>query len=205
MKICGITRLQDAEAAVGLGANALGFVFWPKSARYIDPLRAKPIIAALPPFVSAVGVFVNQSPDEVNDAARLACLAVVQLHGDETPQQAALIDRPIVKALTLDSAGQELETWPANVTVLLDAHDPDRRGGTGRTIDWGAVEPIARRRRLLLAGGLNPDNISEAVGRVRPFGVDISSGVETAPGIKDPLRLRALFENLNGINSAPRS
>jgi phosphoribosylanthranilate isomerase len=206
VKICGITRLEDAEAAVALGANALGFVFWPKSPRYIDPYRARAIVASLPPFVSAVGLFVNQSPGHIASVASLARLGVVQLHGDETPEEAATLGRPIVRALSLEAAAGALDRWPARVTILLDAHDPDRRGGTGRTIDWDAAAAIARRRRVVLAGGLNPDNIAAAVERVRPFGVDVSSGVESAPGRKDVGRLRALFENLHGVSkSAARS
>jgi len=206
VKICGITRLEDAEAAVALGANALGFVFWPKSPRYIDPYRARAIVASLPPFVSAVGLFVNQSSGHIASVASLARLGVVQLHGDETPEEAATLGRPIVRALSLEAAAGALDRWPARVTILLDAHDPDLRGGTGRTIDWDAAAAIARRRRVVLAGGLNPDNIAAAVERVRPFGVDVSSGVESAPGRKDVGRLRALFENLHGVSkSAARS
>jgi phosphoribosylanthranilate isomerase len=200
VKICGITRLEDAEAAVALGANALGFVFWPESPRYIDPYRARSIVAALPPFVSAVGLFVNQPAAHITSVASLVRLAVVQLHGDETPSDAEALRRPVVRALSLQAAERDLEAWPGRVTILLDAHDPARRGGTGRTIEWGRAAPIARRRRIVLAGGLNAENIGEAVERVRPFGVDVSSGVESAPGIKDVGRLRALFEKLNGIN-----
>ena len=206
VKICGITRAEDAEAAVALGANALGFVFWPKSPRYVDPYRARAIVASLPPFVSAVGLFVNQPAAHIASVASLARLGVVQLHGDETPEDAAALGRPVVRALPVHQAGHDLERWPARVTILLDAHDPDRRGGTGRTIDWDLAAAVARRRRILLAGGLNPDNVAAAVERVRPFGIDVSSGVERAPGVKDIGRLRALFENLHGIiKTAARS
>ena len=202
VKICGITRIEDAGAAVDLGASAIGFVFWPKSPRYVDPYRAKKIVASMPPFATAVGLFVNQPAEHISGVASLVRLGAVQLHGDETPAQAAAVGRPIVRALAIESAVRDLDAWPTNVTILLDAHDPERRGGTGRTIDWDAAAAIARRRRVVLAGGLNPDNIAEAVARVRPFGVDVSSGVESAPGIKDVGRLRALFENLNGLTSA---
>ena len=206
VKICGITRVEDAEAAVALGANAVGFVFWPKSPRYVDPYRARAIVASLPPFVSAVGLFVNQPASHIADVASLVRLGVVQLHGDETPEDAAALGRPVVRALSVHAAGHELDRWPARVMILLDAHDPDRRGGTGRTIDWDAAAAVAGRRRILLAGGLNPDNVAAAVDRVRPFGIDVSSGVERAPGVKDVGRLRALFENLHGINkTAARS
>ena len=201
VKICGITRREDAEAAVALGAQALGFVFWPNSPRYVDPFRARAIIATLPPFVSAVGLFVNQPAAHIASVASLARLGVVQLHGDESPEDAAVLGRPVVRALSLPAAERALDRWPPRITILLDAHDPERRGGTGRTIDWDAAAAIARRRRVVLAGGLNPDNIAAAVSRVRPFGVDVSSGVESAPGIKDVGRLRALFENLHGISN----
>jgi phosphoribosylanthranilate isomerase len=190
VKICGITQLEDALAAVDAGANAIGFVFWPKSPRCIDPYRARAITAQLPPFVTAVGLFVNQPREYVNAVASLVRLGAVQLHGDETPEFAASIAAPVLKALSVDDA----QAWPAGATLLLDAHDPVQRGGTGRTIDWIAAAAIAARRRVLLAGGLTPDNVADAIAQVRPFGIDVSSGVERAPGVKDHRRLKALFE-----------
>jgi phosphoribosylanthranilate isomerase len=198
VKICGITRLDDAEAAVDAGANALGFIFWPGSPRFIDPYRARAITGELPWFVAAVGVFVNQPREYVASVASLAHLGAVQMHGDETVADALAVRRPVIKALTLDEASHtdRLNAWPARVTVLLDVHDPARRGGTGQTIDWAAAAAIASRRRVVLAGGLSPDNVAEAVARVRPFGIDVSSGVESSPGRKDHGRLRSLFEVL---------
>ena len=192
VKICGITRMEDAEAAVAAGAGAIGFVFWPQSPRCIDPHRARAIAAALPPFVTAVGVFVNQPLDEVNGVASLVRLGAVQLHGDETPEFAAAVSSPVIKAVSV--GGVDMRAWPSRVRLLLDVHDPAARGGTGRTIDWTAAADLAARREILLAGGLTPDNVADAVARVRPFGIDVSSGVERAPGIKDHRRLRALFE-----------
>jgi phosphoribosylanthranilate isomerase len=192
IKICGITRMQDAEAAVAAGAGAIGFVFWPKSPRFIDPHRARRIAAALPPFVSTVGVFVNQPHEYVSGVASLVRLSAVQLHGDETPEFAARLSTPVLKAVSTDSA--DVDLWPPRVRLLLDVHDPVARGGTGRTIDWRAAADLAARRDILLAGGITPDNVADAVARVRPFGIDVSSGVEGAPGIKDHRRLRALFE-----------
>jgi phosphoribosylanthranilate isomerase len=192
VKICGITRVEDAEAAVAAGAGAIGFIFWPKSPRFIDPHRARKIAAALPPFVTAVGVFVNQSLDYVNGVARLVRVGAVQLHGDETPAFAAGVAAPVIKALSVDRV--DAAVWPSRVRLLLDVHDPVARGGTGRTIDWTTAADLAARREMLLAGGLTPDNVADAVARVRPFGIDVSSGVERAPGIKDHQRLRALFE-----------
>ena len=192
VKICGITRLEDAEAAVAAGAGAIGFIFWPKSPRFIDPHRARKIAAALPPLVTAVGVFVNQPIAHVNGVASLVRLGAVQLHGDETPEFAAAVTTPVIKALSIGAAN--VRAWPARVRLLLDVHDPVSRGGTGRTIDWTAAADLASQREILLAGGLTPDNVAAAVARVRPFGIDVSSGVERAPGIKDHQRLRALFE-----------
>ncbi|MCC7417527.1 MAG: phosphoribosylanthranilate isomerase [Acidobacteria bacterium] len=207
VKICGITRLGDAEAAVAAGASAVGFIFWPGSPRFIDPYRARAIAVALPPFVTSVGVFVNQPPDYVNGVASLVRLGAVQLHGDEKVADLTRIVRPVVKALAVE-AGTEPRgagAWPGHVTLLLDVHDVGRRGGTGQTIDWRAAAAVAARRRAILAGGLQPDNVADAVARVRPFGIDISSGVEQAPGIKDHGRLRALFEALHGVPDATRS
>jgi phosphoribosylanthranilate isomerase len=192
VKICGITRLEDAEAAVGAGAGAIGFIFWPASPRFIDPHRARVIAAALPPFVTPVGVFVNQSLDYVNGVASLVRLGVVQLHGDESPQFANAVARPVMKAVSIGKA--DVRLWPARVRLLLDVHDPITRGGTGRTIDWTAAAAIASEREIVLAGGLRPENVADAVARVRPYGIDVSSGVERSPGIKDHERLRALFE-----------
>jgi phosphoribosylanthranilate isomerase len=198
IKICGITRLEDAQAAVALGAQAIGFVFWPKSPRFVEPEQARAIAAALPPFVTTVGVFVNQTVRLVNGVAARVGLAAVQLHGDETIDYAGGIDRPIVKAIALgdSSGGGDVDLWPDRVRVLLDVHDPAARGGTGRTVDWKHAAAIAARRPALLAGGLTPENVADAVRSVRPFGIDVSSGVESAPGIKDHTRLQMLFEAL---------
>jgi len=190
VKICGITRLDDALAAVDAGASAIGFVFWPKSPRFLDPYRARAIAAALPAFVTPVGLFVNQPREFVSGVASLVRLGAVQLHGDETPEFAASVAAPVIRALPVEQAS----AWPAGATLLLDAHDPLQRGGTGRTIDWTAAAAIAARRRVLLAGGLTPDNVAAAIAQVQPFGIDVSSGVERAPGIKDHQRLKALFE-----------
>ena len=200
VKICGITRAVDADAAVAAGANAIGFVFWPNSPRRVAIDVAKRIAAAVP--VTTVGVFVDQPADEVNEIAETVGLGVVQLHGAETVDYARTMTRPVWKALTLDAA---FDAWPAEVMVLLDAHDPARKGGTGTTIDWKRASAIAKRRPVLLAGGLKPENVGDAVAIVHPYGIDVSSGVEAAPGIKDPERIKALFEALNGSHHATRS
>lgn len=197
VKICGITRVEDAAAAIEAGAGALGFVFWPGSPRFIDPYRARAIVSVLPPFVVPVGVFVNQPLDYVSGVASLVPLGAVQLHGDEPVSYAGELARPVIKAASIGASASMIDAWPAHVMILLDVHDPVKRGGTGRTVDWAAASAVARRRRTLLAGGLTPDNVVDAVERVRPFGIDVSSGVERSPGIKDHRQIRALFAALD--------
>lgn len=196
VKICGVRRLEDALLAAELGADALGFVFWPESPRFIDPYRARRIVAAVPPFVATIGVFVNQPPEYVAGVAGLLRLSALQLHGDEPPGTYA--DRGYRVIKTVPVAGgfdpkTALASIPAEVTVLLDAHDPVRRGGTGRPIDWTSAARASRLRRVILSGGLTPRNVAAAVAAVRPWGIDVSSGVESSPGVKDAERLRALF------------
>jgi phosphoribosylanthranilate isomerase len=198
VKICGITRPVDAAAAVEAGANALGFVFWPNSPRFVDPYVARAIVATLPPFVVPVGVFVNQPVEYVKGVAALVGLGAVQLHGDEDAAYLAGIRHPVIKAVSVADASDQLDQWPPRTMLLLDVRDPVARGGTGRTIDWTAAASIAKRRRSLLAGGLTPDNVAEAIALVQPYGIDVSSGVERSPGVKDPARIRALFEAVNG-------
>lgn len=200
VKICGITRLEDAVAAADMGADAIGFIFWPGSPRFVDPYRARAIAAALPRLVASVGVFVDQPADYVHGVANLVRLSAVQLHGGETPEFAASLGRRVVKAVAADAS---LDEWPSNVTLLLDAHDPVKKGGTGKTIDWDRAAAIAGGRHVLLAGGLTPENVADAIARVQPFGVDVSSGVEQAPGIKDHQRLQALFKAIHGPHHVP--
>jgi phosphoribosylanthranilate isomerase len=197
VKICGVTSPSDAVKAAELGASAIGLVFWPSSPRCVDVARAREIVNALPPFVSAVGVFVNQ----VEEAGRIALavgLSAVQFHGDE--RAATYRDFPlrVIKAVTVRdaSAREEAAAVPAAATVLLDAHDRVKRGGTGRAIDWSIAAMIARERPVILSGGLTADNVAVAVAAVKPYAVDVSSGVESAPGRKDPEKLRALFAAL---------
>lgn len=198
VKICGIRRPEDARLAADLGASAIGFIFWPGSPRFIDPFRAKRISCALPPLVATIGVFVNQAPEHASSIARLLNLSAIQLHGDEDPQPFLRTGYRLIKTVAVgegfsdDAVGR---IAPA-VTVLLDAHDPVRRGGTGMPIDWSVAARVAASRRTILSGGLNPENVRAAVRQVRPYGVDVSSGVESSPGVKDPEKLRALFAAL---------
>jgi phosphoribosylanthranilate isomerase len=201
VKICGITRLEDAQNAVASGADALGFVCWPRSPRYVTPERIRSIVSALPAGIITVGVFVNQAADEINRVLRETALRVAQLHGDEQVAMLDTVSRPLLKAIPVGKGAPaaEIAAWPRRVTLLLDAHDPDRRGGTGRTANWEQAARVACSRRVVLAGGLHAGNVAEAVHQVRPYGVDVSSGVEQAPGVKDPQRLRDLFGALNEL------
>jgi phosphoribosylanthranilate isomerase len=193
VKICGITRAEDAQLAAALGAWAVGFVFWPESPRAIDPAAARAIVRDLPPFVAAVGVFVNEPAVRVHQVATEVGLSAVQLHGDEPPEVVDAMQWRVIKAVTLE-APESLSRWPARVTLLVDAHDHARRGGTGRTVDWARAAALARTRRVVLAGGLRPENVGEALRVVAPAAIDVSSGVESSPGIKDAARMRALFD-----------
>ena len=184
VKICGITRLSDARHAVECGASALGFVFWQKSPRYIAPERAAEIIATLPATVTAVGVFVNASVDGIREIVARTGIGTIQLHGDETPDYASALGWPVWRAVAVDEAESVMATWPPDTMLLLDVVDPVRRG-TGLTVDWQEAAIVARTRRVVLAGGLTPDNVGEAIDVVRPYGVDVSSGVEDSPGVKN--------------------
>jgi phosphoribosylanthranilate isomerase len=184
VKICGITRLSDARYAVECGASALGFVFWPKSPRYIAPERAAEIIATLSAPVTAVGVFVNASVDGIGEIVARTGIGTIQLHGDETPEYASALGWPVWRAVAVDAVESVMATWPPDTMLLLDVVDPVRRG-TGLTVDWREAAIVARTRRVVLAGGLTPDNVGEAIDVVRPYGVDVSSGVEDSPGVKN--------------------
>jgi len=184
LKICGITRLEDALHAAAEGATALGFVFWLQSPRYIKPAEAAAIIARLPPQITPVGLFVNESPARIREVVAETGITMAQLHGDEPPSYAEALQIPIVRAISLDRTGETAD-WPDGTTFLIDGADPVRRGGTGTKVDWQAAAALARGRRLVLAGGLTPENVAEAIQVVGPYGVDVSSGVEDTPGIKN--------------------
>jgi phosphoribosylanthranilate isomerase len=184
IKFCGMTRADDVATACALGVNAVGFVLWPASPRAVDRTRLAALIALLPPQVTPVGVFVSPGADDVQ-RARDAGVEVVQVHGDGgTP----IGGGDVWVARTLDT---DLDAVPLAQTVVLDAHDPVRHGGTGRTIDWARAATIAARRRVLLAGGLTPGNVGLAIRQVRPYGVDVASGIEDRPGIKNALAMTA--------------
>jgi phosphoribosylanthranilate isomerase len=202
VKICGITRAEDASMAASLGATAIGFVFWPDSPRSVSTTDAAAISATLPPAIWRVGVFVDASQEEIQRVVRDVGLSAVQLHGRETPAFAMALHTRIIKALSLEeiTSDDSLAAWNG-IPILLDVHDPVRKGGTGRPIDWDRAAEVAKQHQVILAGGLRPDNLATAISQVRPHGIDVSSGVERAPGIKDHGKLRALFEVLRGVEA----
>ena len=194
-KICGITRMEDALHAARHGADAVGFVFWPKSPRFVDPSCAAEIVSALPPHVIPVGVFVDEPLDGVREVIARTGIATVQLHGDETPEYAAALGWPVLRGITVDDAEQVCAAWPATTTFLVDAADRARRGGTGQLVDWDRAAGVARWRKVVLAGGLTYANVRDAIVKVGPFGVDVSSGVEDAPGLKNLDKVARFLES----------
>jgi len=195
LKICGITRSSDATYAVEHGATALGFVLWPRSPRFVSDAQVAEIVATLPPSVTTVGVFVNASPESIALTVKRTGLQMVQLHGDEPSTYATVLTWPILRSVTLDATDGMVESWPAETTFLVDASDPERRGGTGQAVDWTRAASLAQLRRTVLAGGLTADNVEEAIAAVRPYGVDVSSGVEDAPGVKNAERVARFLAN----------
>jgi phosphoribosylanthranilate isomerase len=190
IKICGITNIEDALAAVEAGADALGFVFFERSPRNISPDQASAIIRQLPPLVQIVGLFVNEQLTVVNSIADQCGLDVVQLHGEETPEFCAGVKRRVIKAFRVKDQSSLDQIGDYDVAAcLLDAWSPAAHGGTGETFNWEIAAAAAASHRIILAGGLTPDNVAEAVRRVRPYAVDVSSGVESAPGRKDSARV----------------
>lgn len=195
VKICGITRGRDARAAIAAGADALGFVFWRKSPRVVAPAAVAAIGRGVPALVTRVGVFVDASPADVARIVRTANLDAVQLHGDEDPDRYADCGAAVIKAVSLVERADLTRAcrYSGNVTLLVDARDADRKGGTGKRSDWTLARALARERPILLAGGISPANVRDAVRAVRPWGIDVSSGVETRPGIKSSRKITALF------------
>jgi len=187
VKICGITRPQDMHAACDAGADALGFVFYEKSPRHVTIAAAAELVCALPPFVQSVGLFVNADPEFIESVLRSVPLDLLQFHGDETPADCARFGRPYIKAVRVNQDTDLLKyaaDFEAARGLLLDAYVPGVPGGTGERFDWSLI-PANLTKAVVLSGGLTPDNVAEAVEQVRPWAVDVSSGVEAAKGIKD--------------------
>lgn len=201
VKICGITRPEDALAAARHGADAIGLVFYPPSPRYVDPAQAQAICAALPPFVSVVGLFVNAAADAVHAALRAVPLDVLQFHGDESPEYCGRFGRPYLKALRmregLDVAA-EAARYAGAQGLLLDTYQPGLVGGTGQVFDWRRV-PQNLNRPIVLAGGLEPANVAAAIATVRPYAVDVSGGVEQGKGIKNAEKIAAFMREVESV------
>ncbi|MDI3515997.1 MAG: phosphoribosylanthranilate isomerase [Thermotogota bacterium] len=202
MKICGITNLQDAINAVEAGADAVGFVFFKKSKRFIEPSQARVITSQLPPFVYKVGVFVNEEPDVILETVRKVGLTAVQLHGDEPPHLCDYLGRfvEVIKSFRI-AEGKDVEAFFSyqGIVPLFDTKVPEY-GGSGKTFDWLLLKPFASRLKyFILSGGLNPQNVKEAVATLAPYAVDVSSGVEIHPGKKDPEKMRSFVENAKGL------
>jgi phosphoribosylanthranilate isomerase len=200
IKICGITNSADAQVAIEAGAHALGFMFFKESARHVSSENARAIIREVPPFVSKVGVFVNATRDEVKRVIEETGIDTLQFHGEEPPEACRNFGLKTIKAFRIQGKDMlalmpryDVDAW------LLDAFVPGQRGGTGKTFNWDlAVHALSLGTPIILAGGLTPENIAQAVTTVQPFGVDVSSGVESAPGKKDAIRVQQFIERARG-------
>ncbi|MBI3779029.1 MAG: phosphoribosylanthranilate isomerase [Gammaproteobacteria bacterium] len=196
VKICGITRIEDAIAAAQAGADAIGFVFDPKSPRHVHPDQALKITRALPPFITTVGLFVNPAPDTVEGVLGHVPLDLIQFHGNEKPEQCRRYHRSYIKAIHMkpDVDLREMARLYGDAAgLLLDTYVADVAGGSGQAFDWNRI-PSDLGKPVVLAGGLTPENVAEAVRRVRPYAVDVSSGVELSKGIKDANKISAFIE-----------
>lgn len=195
-KICGITRIEDALSAVEAGADAIGLVFYAKSPRAVTVLQARAIIAALPPFVTTVGLFVDASRCELGEILDAVPLDLLQFHGDETPADCEGYHRPYIKTLRVkpgDDIAAQVALYKKASGVLLDTYVPGIPGGTGEAFDWSLV-PQGLKMPIILAGGLSAENVAQAIAQVRPYAVDVSGGVEIAKGIKDAGKIRAFMQ-----------
>jgi phosphoribosylanthranilate isomerase len=200
VKICGVTRLEDALLAARLGADALGFNFWPGSKRHVTPAVAQAIISRLPPFVTPVGVFVNQSEGEMRAIAAETGIQMFQLHGDEAPELCSRLPLPVVKAIPVDQVATLSRLLSYEVRAFLLDTPSRGYGGTGRPFDWSLAEGVSEVAPVILAGGLTPENVAEAVRAVRPWAVDVASGVESSPGVKDADRMSRF---VNAVREVP--
>lgn len=191
VKICGITNAQDAMAAVHAGADALGFVFYEGSPRHVFPETVREIIGGLPPFITTVGVFVNAPPSEIEETLSITGIDIIQLHGEEPPEECDLLPGRVIKAFRVrDFTDLEVLQRYRVSAFLLDTYDPDTPGGTGRSFNWDIAVEAKKYGRIILAGGLNPGNITDAIRKVKPYAVDVSSGVELEKGKKDIQKVR---------------
>jgi phosphoribosylanthranilate isomerase len=196
IKICGITNIEDASAAIEYGADALGFVFYPKSPRAITPEAAKSLVSMVPPFISTVGVFVDEDMSELKKTVSYTGLDIIQLHGSESPEYCNMTSK-VIKAIRVKDLADlnPLKQYKSASAFLLDTYSPDAMGGTGHVFNWEIAVEAKKLGTIILAGGLNPDNIENAVKIVQPYGIDVSSGVEgKEKGSKDHDKLRLFIE-----------
>ena len=203
IKICGITNLDDGLEAIAAGVDALGFVFVPNTPRYITPSQAKLVIKQLPPFITNVGLFVDSEIDEIEDIVNHCKLDAVQLHGNESPEMCSQISlqTKVIKSFHVKKEPQVLRNEIENYRVdayLLDTFIKGKAGGTGQTFDWRIAEGLSQ--RIILAGGLTPDNIGTAIAQLQPYGVDVSSGVEKSPGKKDTNKIYSFVRQVRKAN-----
>jgi phosphoribosylanthranilate isomerase len=202
VKICGITNLEDALMACELGVDALGFIFYDKSPRYVQPNLAKAIMRCLPPFVTKVGVFVNTTLSLLTEICEIVPIEVVQLHGDETPEYCKQILHPCLKVFRVDADFNVLKLKEYETAgYVLDTFNNYAYGGTGATFDWSIAKEANKFGRVVLSGGLNSDNILKALDFVRPYAVDVCSGVEASPGKKDPQKLKRFLQEFRKFTS----
>lgn len=195
VKICGLTRIRDVQAAVGGGADAVGFVFTPASPRFLKDEAAQDLCQSVPAFVARVGLFLNQDAEDVRRVLQRVPLNVLQFHGDEDPAYCRQFGLPYIKAIHMKGAEplqQAERLFDDAAGLLVDSHEPGGQGGTGKMLDWRSIQP--GRLPLILAGGLNSRNVAEAIATVSPWAVDVSSGVETAPGIKSEKEILRFIE-----------
>jgi len=204
VKICGLTRPDDARAAAWLGVDAIGLVFYPPSPRNVSIAQAQAIVSALPPFVSVVGLFVDEEPQRIIDILHSVRIDLLQFHGDESPGYCRAFDRPYVKAIRM-KPGTDLLLAAANYRassgLLLDADDPSAKGGTGASFDWALIPPDCP-LPVILAGGLSPKNAGFALRQVKPYGLDVSSGVESAKGVKDAEKMAAFIKEIQDFDQS---
>ncbi len=200
VKICGMTRMEDALQAVEYGADAVGFIFHKKSPRSVSMSTAKRIVAALPPFIEAVGVFVNEPADRIQRVVESCGLSAVQLHGEETPAFCRRMQRKVIKAVRIkdEQSLNGLSHYKVSA-FLLDTFSEQQHGGTGTVFDWKLALQGKKYGPVILAGGLDAANVSKAVAQVQPYGVDVCSGVEKSPGIKNPAKMKAFIKAAKGL------
>ncbi|MCF8057125.1 MAG: phosphoribosylanthranilate isomerase [Desulfocapsa sp.] len=209
IKMCGITREKDIEAGIAAGLDAMGFIFYEKSPRNVEPDFVRSVVAKMPPFIDCVGVFVDRDRQELEEIIEYCGLSHAQLHGKENPKYCERVERfvspcQVIKAFRIDGESKSSDFTPYDNTVhgyLLDTYVKGSAGGTGETFDWKIIEKLDLRRPMILAGGLSPENVMEGIQSVAPFGVDVNSGVEVEPGIKDHVKLAAFVRKVRLADS----